>query len=113
MATPRATAFTSASAGVCLVLLGIVVAQMILMLPLSTWWRGVIIGIVLTSIVGWLARSTTISEGPSAPFEPNKVPSWRPRDRRMCRKHRIGPAQPELHCGPSSGDPISPWFQLW
>jgi hypothetical protein len=109
----RATAYRSASAGVCLVLLGIMLTQMILLLPLPPWWQGVIVGLVVTSVVGWLARATTAPTESSAPFEAIRTSSCRHRDMRLCRRHRVGPAESQPYGGPSSNDLVSPWFQLW
>jgi hypothetical protein len=107
---PRATACSSISTGVCLLVLGAILAGTITALP--SWSQSLIASFIVALAIGWLARWATTPTGPIR-FEPTGSSASRPRDVSLCRRHRMGFAKSHGHCGTDPGDSVSPWFQLW
>jgi hypothetical protein len=113
IAAPRASAYNSISAGVSLLLLGAMLAQMVLALPLPTWLGSVMAGILLASLLGWLGRPTTPPSDPSIELGRTPAPCVPPRHVGLCRGHRTGRAEWTVPGGLEPADSMSPWFQLW
>jgi hypothetical protein len=89
------------------------VAGMILALRIPPWSRVVVAVLVIASVLGCLAWSTTTPREHSAGFQPTTATPWCPRDVRLCRRHRMGHAQSSVRCRVGRADSMSPWFQLW
>jgi hypothetical protein len=106
-------AYNSINAGVSLLLFGVMLAQMVLVLPLPTWLGSVIATFVVACLLGWMGRPSTPAGEQAIRFELAAAPCCRPRDVGLCRRHRRELAEWRVRCGLEPADSVSPWFQLW